>query len=558
MRVNNNISAQNSYRNLYNTNNRLSKSMEKLSSGLRINRAADDAAGLGVSEKIRAQVSGLAQAINNSEDSISLIQTAEGALDRTHSILRRIRDLTIASSNGDKTDSDRASYQAEIDQLTDEIDRISSTTEYNTKKLLSGALGANFTQDISKLNATAGGTANTDLLKSSSVTGNVPKTGVYTIELNTDLDTTVDKVANTQYAAIESIAADNAATWEGTDTLYEVFDMSAAGGETETLTFAQPSTGKEVSVTLSDGDTINDAVKKMQDALDSQGFKIDVKWDTTGGGGNGSFQFEAQERGSLYNFFVSGVNSDGAEKIAGTDANNGDVTEDTDNDGIYDEGNGAGLDAMVDRSDDLQVIVYDPNGSQTTVTSQSSTFSTDLSTQDTNRLVDDTGTSQGVVGIKFTLDVDDVSTSWLANDIHAGIDVSGVLSFQAGANNGLDHRIAIGIDDMSSQALGVKGLDVSDQSSAQSLLDSGRIDEAISKVSNTRGNLGAVQNRLEHTIQNLSVTRENLAAAESRIRDTDIASEMMEFTRNQIMQQAGTAMLSQANLTNQTVLQLLG
>lgn len=557
MRVNNNISANNSYRNLYNTNNRLSKSMEKLSSGLRINRAADDAAGLGVSEKLRAQVSGLAQSISNSEDGISLIQTAEGALDRTQTILRRVRDLTIASANGDKTDDDRANYQAEIDQLTDEIDRISTTTEYNTKKLLSGALGAGFTDDVSKLDANANGTANSDLLKSSSITGSVARTGVYTIELDVDLDTTTDKVANTQYAAVESMDS-QAGTWEGTDTLYDVYDLSAAGGETETLSFAQPSTGGEASVTLSGSDTINEAVTKIQDSLDAQGFKIDVSWDTTGGAGNGSFQFEAQNRGSKYNFFVSGQNSEGVSKIAGFDADNGAIEEDTDNDGIYDEGNGDGLDAMVDRADDLQAIIYDPNGSQTTVVSQSSTFSTDLSTQDSNKLIDNTGTAQGIMGIEFTLDVDEVSNNWTQGSINAGIDVSGILNFQAGGNQGNDHRIAIGIDDMGSQALGVSGLDVSNQSSAQSIIDSGSIDDAIAKVSNTRGNLGAVQNRLEHTIQNLGVTRENLASAESRIRDTDIAVEMVEFTRNQIMQQAGTAMLSQANLTNQTVLQLLG
>ena len=129
MRVNNNIFAQNSYRNLFNTSNKLGKSLEKLSSGLRINRAADDAAGLGISEKLRSQISGLEVAISNSQDGISLIQTAEGALDRTHAILRRVRDLTEASANGDKTDDDRSKYQAEVDQLLSEVDRISTATE---------------------------------------------------------------------------------------------------------------------------------------------------------------------------------------------------------------------------------------------------------------------------------------------------------------------------------------------------------------------------------------------------------------------------------------------
>jgi flagellin len=554
----------------------LGKSLEKLSSGLRINRAADDAANLGVSEKLRSQISGLDVAISNSQDGIAVIQTAEGALDRTQAILRRIRDLSEAAANGDKTDDDRAKYQAEVDQLIDEIDRISLTTEYNTKKLLNGGFGAILSEDASKLDANLTGTPNSNLMKNVSVSGTVGAKGVYTIELESAIDNTTDKVANTQYAAQRTFGGVGAAgtalgtNWEGSDTLWEVYGMQAAGGETETLTFRQPSRDKEVTVTLNDGDTIDEAIKKMQDALDSQGFEIDVLWnpdrDLNGTIDEGTFQFEARRRGSEFNFFVSGLNSSGVgnEKIVGNNPDNGTITDglagdDADADGIYEgDGAGNGLEATVSTANDLQVRVSDPNGTVTTLLSHSSTFKADFASQDAFRVVDDKGYHQGVQGLDFTLGVDDIDIGWAARQYRVGIDVSGVMTVQAGPNKGTDHRISIAIDDMGAQALGVTGLDVSTQEAAQNLMDSEAIDTAIAKVSSTRGNLGALQNRLEHTIKNLGVTKENLAASESRIRDADMAKEMMEFTRNQIMQQAGTAMLAQANMVNQSVLQLLG
>jgi flagellin len=568
MRVNNNMYAQNTYRNLFNTNNRMGKSLEKLSSGLRINRAGDDAAGLGVSEKLRAQVSGLQVGIDNAQDGISVIQTAEGALDRTHAILRRVRDLSLSAANGDKTDDDRAKYQAEVDQLLDEIDRISTTTEYNTKKLLNGAMGASITEDASKLDTLAAGTAYKGLVKNVSVDGSIGAKGVYTLQFDTALDNTTDKVANTQFAAIRTsdggLTAVAGTNWEGSDTLEQVFAMNEGGGETETLTFRQPGQGKEVAVTLSNDDTINEAVKKMQDALDANGMDIDVFWqpdsDQDGAVDEGTFQFEARKRGAEYNFFVSGQSSSAAgEKIVVNDATNGTTAaDDADNDGLY-QGDGTGLEALVDPAAiNFQVTIFDPNGSQTQITSHSSTFKADMANNDMFKVVDNFGRDQGIAGIKFTLDIDNVNTGWAANAYRAGIDISGVMEFQVGPNQGADHRVSAAINDMGTNSLGISGLDISTQEAAQNLVDSMRVDDAIATVSETRGNLGALQNRLEHTIQNLSVSKENLASSESRIRDTDMASEMMEFTRNQIMQQAGTAMLGQANMVTQSVLQLLG
>ena len=278
LRINQNVAAMNSYRNLSVTDGQMSKSLEKLSSGFRINRAADDAAGLAISEKLRGQVNGLNKASENAQNAISLIQTAEGALNETHSILQRMRELTVQAANDTNTSDDRASIQKEVTALTSELDRIATTTQYNTKPLLGDS---------------AGGTA---------------------------------------------------------------------------------------------------------------------------------------------------------------------------------------------------------------------TF-----------------------------------------------------NFQVGANSGSDQRITVEIASMSTAGLGITGLTDLGSATASTEFDANltAIDAAIKTVSTQRADLGAAQNRLEHTVNNLNVSSENLAASESRIRDTDMAKEMMSFTRSQILSQAGTAMLAQANQAPQGVLSLL-
>lgn len=573
MRVNNNVFAQNAYRNLSITSGSLGKSLEKLSSGIKINRAGDNAANLAVYMKLRAQTSGLNVAISNSQDGIAVIQTAEGALDRTHAILRRVRDLTEASANGDKTDEDRQKYQAEVDQLLKEIDRISLTTEYNTKKLLNGSLGATPTADESKLNINSVGAANKEILSSVGVNGSVATGGMYTVELLSALDGTSDKVNNAQFAALRAsdfagagAIGDGTATgtvagtnWEGSNTLMEAFGMNAGGGETETISIYQPSLDKQASVTLSDSDTITEAVKKIQDVLDAEGMEIDVYWnpdsDMDGALDEGTFQFDARVRGTESNFFISGLNSTGTQKIIGNVAEPADpLLNDATNDGVY-EGDGLGAEGLA--TADLTVRVYDPKGTVTDVTSHSDTFKADFSNMDASKVVDDSGYHQGVQGIEFSLNVNDSSLNWGASAYKVGIDVSGVMTFQAGPNRGDDHRISVAIGDMGTNALGVSGLDVTTQSAAQTAMDSEKIDLAISTVSSQRGALGALQNRLEHTIKNLGVSMENLHISESRIWDTDYAEEMMQFTKNRILMQAGTAMLAQANVANQSVMKLL-
>lgn len=397
MRINTNMVALNAYRQLNNTNTALDKSLERLSSGLRINRAADDAAGLAISEKMKGQISGLEQAKRNAQDSISMIQTAEGALNETQSILQRMRELAVQSANDTNTASDRAQIQKEIDQLAKELSRISNTTEFNTKNLLAGGLtdnkfqiGANKDQNISlSINAMDA--------KSLGVADNLFK-----------------------YAGVGS---DSAGLSVSTVAYSGGITLAAATATTTVTTAAIDSTGTKIKVTLaanvdSTGATITATLADVKSALSEIG--IDATLETSGSA-------------SLTDTITAGE----------------------------------------------------------TVTA--STISSNAAT-----------TLNG----KVTKD-----------------------------------------------AFVASGINVSTQSAANAAIQT--INEAINIVSTERAKLGAVQNRLDHTINNLSVAGENLTAANSRIRDVDMAKEMMAFTKNQILSQAGTAMLAQANQRPQSVLQLL-
>jgi flagellin len=348
MRINTNVAALNSYNQLNNTQNNLQKSLQRLSSGKRINGAADDAAGLAISEKMNSQTKGLAMAQRNAQDGISMIQTAEGALKETHSILQRMRELAVQSANDTNTDADRAEIQKEVDQLATEINRIGETTEFNTQKLLDGSL--------TDIKFQIG--ANKDQSMEVSINNMQSKAlGVDLGDISTSGTAIIDGVSGTTVATDSNL--DNIAVDVGSGTWYSVGDV---------------------------------------------------------------------------------------------------------------EDNGSGT--LVAKAD-----------------------ATELTT-----ILDSGGT---VIGFEEK----------------AGINVSS----QGAANNAIS-----------------------------------ALDDAIASVSAERSKLGAVQNRLDHTINNLNTAEENLTAAESRISDVDMAKEMMSFTKNQILSQAGTAMLAQANQLPQGVLQLLG
>jgi flagellin len=389
LRINQNIAAMNAYRNLTVTDGQMAKSLEKLSSGFRINRAADDAAGLSISEGLRAQVGGLKVAVRNAQDGISVVQTAEGAMNEVHSILGRMRDLAVqASSSGSQDTNARTAAQTELTQLNAELDRIGSTTKFGSVNLLNGS--------------------------AATVTGAV------------------------------------------------------TGG----------STGALAGATFTLGGTFGGVVV-------SQAVNI----------ANGTYNSAGSYQTALQTAIDQALTTDGA--AAGS----------------------------------LKATVSDVGGGVWKV---------------------ELGTSSVGSGNTFALSASANNTNaGFANGTSSAQANSSSQTFQIGANNG--ETLAVSFNGISSSILGTGSLDlVNSASSAITALDT-----AIQTVSTNRANLGAVQNRLEHTISNLSVATENLSASESRIRDTDMAQEMVSFTRSQILTQAGTAMLAQANQAPQQVLQLL-
>jgi flagellin len=415
MRINHNIASLNTYRQLSANSAATGKSLEKLSSGLRINRAGDDAAGLAISEKMRGQVRGLEQASRNSQDAISLIQTAEGALNETHDILQRMRELATQASSDTNTASDRGEIQKEINSLTSEINRIGNTTEFNTQKLLNGEKST-ATSAVAPSQVTLGGLT-FDFSGGSELNGYTIKTGVVT-------DTT---------AATATIDTTNKVI-----TLNGDFDNATTAGM---ITSAQAKTA-------------------IDTALSGAGFSQTV---TTGG---------TAVTGTL-------TNVSSAALAGGADA-------------------GTGLQFQIGANENQSL----------------------------------------------TLEISDMRA--------VALGISATSDNTAGFTNGAS---GLGVTNGTNNTGAEYGLDVSTATSAASAIT--KIQSAIDEVSAERSKLGANQNRLEHTINNLGTSAENLTAAESRIRDVDMAKEMMEFTKNNILSQAAQSMLAQSNQQPSGVLQIL-
>lgn len=401
MRIQHNIMAMNAYRNYANNTSALSKNLEKLSSGYKINRAGDDAAGLAISEKMRAQITGLDKAQDNAKDGISLVQTAEGALTEVHDMLNRMYELAEQSANGTFEDgTDRKQLQKEVDQLKSEINRIADSANFNGIKLLDGSMAANGTTKIS--GSAAGSTAGVDV----------------------------------------NIMADS------------LFGKNDARSELKFSLTAVSSASKVGVVVKKDGVTISLQKGKEYSAADIQALLVKAK------------------------------------------SSGNDVTE------------------------DMMKSVQNATVTGTGVTN---------GTTDWKTLSASTATAVANNGKPLTLQIGDTSDSF--------------------------NQLKVGIKDCHIDALGLTDMKIGDQDSAAKALD--KIKSAINYVSDVRGTLGATQNRLDHTINNLSVMQENIQDAESTIRDTDVADEMMAYTKNNILIQSAQAMLAQANQVPQGVLQLL-
>ena len=523
MVVQHNMQAMNANRMLNVTTGQQAKSTEKLSSGYRINRAADDAAGLSISEKMRGQIRGLNQASTNAQDGISLIQTAEGALNESHSILQRMRELSVQAANGTETDDDREAVQNEIEQLQSELTRISDTTEFNTMKLLDGS------QSGSKVQVSVSKSAESNL-KTVDATAQVNKMGAAVAENDggdSKLSVTVlDKNGN-------------ATTTEVTVSYDKTAGTFSANGKTLK---AAGTHNTKASATQ-----VGDALKEALEATDF-GKNYDITNDA------GTLSFTAKEKGSTSDAILTSNN--GGATTATT------KTQNTGTDEYQQIADGIGV---YDGSGNIEDKIFTVNGEKFLYVTDPAKLGDDYKdvnyvkvtgTNAQNADGSDAKTMAALIKSKTGIEAEADKTAKTTLNLKPSSTATGKgIELQIGANEG--QTMSFTLDDMSADALGVGSgsVNLSTQESAKTATTT--IDAAIKKVSKARGQMGAVQNRLEHTINNLDTASENLQTAESRIRDTDMAEEMVNYSKNSILAQAGQSMLAQANQANQGVLTLL-
>ena len=423
MSVNTNIAAMNAYRNLSTTNDHMSKSLERLSSGYRINKASDDAAGLAISEGLRSQIGGMTQAVRNTQDGTSVVQTAEGALSTTTSILQRMRDLSVQASSGGSLNGDaKSSIQKEMSQLKSELSRIADTTTFNGTKLLDGNYNGTF-----QVGANAGETISVNVGRAASAKG-----------LGVD---GVDVTGDGKYTAASAAAAGKVSTANATSSAAAVLTVTAESG--------------------ADFGAASGTATSFENLT-----------------GQISFGGKTFDLGSV-DYSVSAADTSADGKVSQSEA----LTA---------------LNAAANAALGLTTDAFAASGSNLTFT---------------------------------------------VTDARDGYTDAGGKALQTGGASS-----AAQISAATATFSGATG--ASDAIKA--------IDAAIKSVSSQRADLGAIQNRFEHTVNNLNTAIENTTASESRIRDTDMAAEMTNFTRSQVLTQAGTSMLAQANQSTQSILKLLG
>ena len=658
MRIQHNIMAMNAYRNYNTNNNALSKNLEKLSSGYAINRAGDDAAGLAISEKMRAQITGLDTAQKNAQDGISLVQTAEGALTEVHDMLNRMYELANQSANGTYDEIDREQLQKEVVELKDEIDRIADSTNFNGINLLNGDQAAVTTPpgtnaiDPSQVTETDGtdATAATKAQITIKLDGTNPTGGVAITGGTTKIENlkalTVDGVALEKLFDLKIDGNDKDWTTNGTEVIgagatitltaktagnlksevltdlegitdtssLEVVDGTAQGaGSNATraeyeITFNfKDGSGKSL---LADGMTfeidgtvfeistdgsVNNAGAELIDlknldltlAADQKtaadAIKTAVSGKLTGcdfenvpatiTGDKFTLKFKTQDKGSAKDLGEVRISSAAAGAIEATHVAAKDA-------GVGEAGSFAKLEytdfdisklAVGDKIKigDVEIEIVedaddDVNSGKLGITKAKN--SQDLISAFQNQgynagKIDISGTTLTITGTTLGEDAanfkaDSGALQFTPASAAASGSTLGGLTMQIGDTSDDYNKLNIVISDMHADKLGLDAIDISSQTGAQDAVDV--IKKAINTVSDVRGGLGAKQNRLEHTINNLSVTEENIQNAESSIRDTDVAEEMMAYTKNNILIQSAQAMLAQANQVPQGVLQLLG
>ena len=547
MRIQHNIMAMNAYRNYTNNTSALSKNLEKLSSGYKINRAGDDAAGLAISEKMRAQITGLETAQKNAKDGISLVQTAEGALTEVHDMLNRMVELADQSANGTyDNETDRANLQKEVQQLKDEINRIADSANFNGIKLLDGSMdaegiggGANMSVNFGSVTAYEAGVSNADPTFSVSLDG-------LSLKANASSGSLVLNVGGQDITLTFSGATKGSAVSLGSLKLSA--SSATLGGIKYDIKVSQGSLKFEMasSVVLTAGMTLNPS------------FEVKV-----GNATNASIESGLINKGTQV--ITSGVIG-GAEKMAtatfeitkdmlanGATIKIGDQTFTIDYSKSKDEATGTtiGVKDLLTKDGQLDNAAIDEVITRITDAGKGNKLFT-IGNNGNNQI-----TLQSKTGLNSatyaTLDTADEIKKQVA--VNAPTQPGKALTLQIGDTSDSFNRLSVSIQDMHVDSLGIEDLDISTQAGAQSAVD--KIKAAINTVSSVRGTLGATQNRLDHTINNLSVMTENIQDAESTIRDTDVADEMMAYTKNNILIQSAQAMLAQANQVPQGVLQLL-
>ncbi|WP_044938907.1 flagellin N-terminal helical domain-containing protein [Pseudobutyrivibrio sp. LB2011] len=501
MVVQHNMQAANASRTLNITTDSQSKSTEKLSSGYKINRAADDAAGLSISEKMRKQIRGLTQASTNASDGVSSVQTAEGALTEVHDMLQRMNELAVQAANGTNSESDRDDIQNEIDQLSQEIDRIASTTKFNETFLLKGDIGLK-RMYISAHDAGLDGTLIQNTTKATFTMESLEAGERY-------------RIGGVQY----TIGAED--NLEVVKALKFTSDMYTDNGD-GTVTWK-----------IAAGDTIS---------IDGKTYTInsdDVGTDVANAKVTNGYLDKLITKGSTIKY------------------NGNEVTRFSDS---YNESTGI---------DDANVTLVKATAAYSMVATELKAASSVGATDGSAQLVDmdksdknGTGSIWEVRTISKTIagETDPVKTTSISFTLtkgHVNVQNALTLNLHVGADAAMTNKINVTIEAMNSKSIGINGINVSDATGKAATYAIDAIADAIQRVSAQRAELGAIQNRLEHSIKNLDNVVENTEAAESRIRDTDMADTMVEYSKNNILQQAGQSMLAQANQATQGVMNLL-
>ena len=538
MRIQHNIMAMNAYRNYSNNTSALSKNLEKLSSGYKINRAGDDAAGLAISEKMRAQITGLDVAQKNAKDGISLVQTAEGALTEVHDMLNRMVELADQSANGTYDGTDRTQLQKEVTELKKEINRIADSANFNGINLLDGSM--------------AGG-------------GNVSGVGIADVAATAGVVKTGD-FADAAGALTAGSKISYTVAWKTGDGQEYSATVSLTVSDDKKKLVAEDGTEYGITNTGAKKEEIQDAILGELKKNSNLTASFDIVEDTN------ALKFTSKTAGSAGATITAlNMTSDDTQMngkvTAGTIANNTAATDAMQKLDVSKltvvKGNGT------DTEDDFKNAIFEINGKKFVLTDDAATDANlkDLGSDVTvirlatgsngtytaaNDAAAVAGALSRVTGMDFSVNGSNEILYKGDTKLSTG---EGGLTLQIGDTSDSFNQLNVTIKDMHTASMGIDSIDISDQKGAQAAVDV--IKAAINYVSDVRGTLGATQNRLDHTINNLSVMEENIQDAESTIRDTDVADEMMAYTKNNILIRSAQAMLAQANQVPQGVLQLL-